>query len=135
MRRWSTSAAIVIAAVALIPTSCGDPPDDPEPGRAQIRSEVPTVVDSVVVDDDGFDPVEVTITAGEGLELVNEGDAPHGFDGGEDLDTGLLEPGERSTLVLGEAGEYRFVDPAEPDHEGVVVVEPDPDDPESSGGD
>lgn len=114
-----------LAVLAPLLAGCGEPPLDRVPGPAQLQ-DVPEVVGTIVVDDEGFDPAEQTITAGEALELVNEGDEPHGFDGGEGFGTGLLEPGESTTLVLREPGELPYRDPAHPEHEGRIVVEPGP---------
>lgn len=119
---------IVALATATL-GSCGEPADDRIPGPDLLDDPSLEIVETITVTSDGFDPDQVSIVAGEGLELVNDGDQPHGFDGGEDFGTGLLEPGERSTLVLREAGEFPYVDPAEPNHQGTIVVEPDPDAP------
>jgi plastocyanin len=124
-----------LVALALVAAACGEPAADREPGPRLLTDTTIDVVGTVSVDDAGFDPDELTVVAGQAVELVNEGSGPHGFDGGEDFDTGLLEPGERTTLVLSEAGELRFTDPAEPDHEGRFVVEPDPDDPDATPAD
>jgi hypothetical protein len=118
---------LVGATASLLLAGCGDPPADRIPGPDLVDEPTFEVVDTIAVDDDGFSPDEVTITAGDGLELVNEGDEPLAFDGGDEFDTGLLLPGERSTLVLTEAGEFPYTDGRPDGHEGLIVVEPDPD--------
>lgn len=120
-----------MALVLSLAAACGDPPADRLPGPDLLDDPGFEIVETITVDDRGFAPDEVTIVAGEGVELVNGGDGPHGFDGGAEFGTGLLEPGERSTLVLTEAGDYPFVDSADPAREGRIVVDPDPDDPET----
>lgn len=118
-----------VAVVAFVATACGEPAADRFPGPDQLDETGFEVVETITVDDTGFSPDEVTIVAGDGLELVNDGHGPHGFDGGEEFSTGLLEPRELSTLVLAVSGDYPYVDPADPSHEGVIVVEPHPDEP------
>lgn len=121
----------MLALAVLFAAACGEPADDRIPGPDQLAETPFEIVGSISVDERGFTPSEITITAGEGIELVNEGVDPHGFDGGEEFGTGLLEPGERSTLVLVEPGDYTYVDPADTGHQGFIVVEPDPDDPDT----
>jgi plastocyanin len=129
----------IVALLAMLATltagGCGEPADDRNPGPRLIDETSLEIVETITVDHTGFAPDEITVTAGDGLELVNEGVEPHGFDGGEEFGTGLLEPGERSTLVLPSAGDYPYVDPADPDNEGLIVVEADPDDPGSGSRD
>ena len=54
---------------------------------------------------------------------MNEGDTEHSFTT-EDraIDTGLMQPGEETTLVLVEPTVVDFFDLGNPDHEGTLTV-------------
>jgi plastocyanin len=121
---WSLVALLGACGVA-----CGEPADDRIPGPDLLAETSVEIVETVEVGERGFAPDEITVVAGDGIELINTGTEAHGFDGGDAFGTGLLEPGEKSTLVLVESGEYEYVDPADRSREGTIVVEPDPDDP------
>ena len=81
---------------------------------------------TITVDEDGFSPSSLEVEAGEVILLVNEGDEPHSFTSEErDLDTGRLQPGDETTLVLTEPDEITFFDGEDRDHEGTLVVRPE----------
>jgi plastocyanin len=112
------------AAAALTLAGCGDA--DPSPPTPADLQDIDLSIDhTVVVDDDGYDPRGLDVTAGEVVRLVNEGEAEHSFTADDrSVDTGRMEPGEDVTLVLTEPGEITFFDLANPDHEGTITVRP-----------
>ena len=114
---------IIVACFALAAlTGCGDSnPSAPTP--EDLRDIDLSPDHTIVVDDDGFEPSELEVSSGEVLLLVNEGDTEHSFTT-EDraIDTGLMLPGEETTLVLVEATVVDFFDLTNPDHEGTLTV-------------
>ena len=119
MRRAAVAA---LAAAAL--AACGDP--DPSPPTPEDLAEVDLAPDhTITVDEDGYEPRSLEIEAGEVILLVNEGDEPHSFTGdAQEFDTGRMQPGEETTLVLHDPDEITFFDVEDRDHEGTLVVEP-----------
>lgn len=118
-RRW-----LGAAAVAVTVAGCGD--SNPSPPTQSDLQEIDLSVDhTIVVDDDGYDPRTLELTAGEVVRLVNEGTSEHSFTTDDrTIDTGRMQPGEDATLVLTEPGEVTFFDLANPDHEGTLTVRP-----------
>ena len=114
---------VIVACLALAAvTGCGDSnPSAPTPEDLEDIDLSPD--HTIVVDDDGFDPSELEVTSGEVMLLVNEGDTEHSFTT-EDraIDTGLMQPGEETTLVLVEPAVVDFFDLSNPDHEGTLTV-------------
>jgi plastocyanin len=110
------------AAVALVIAACGDADPSP-PTPADLRDIDLSIDHTIVVDDDGYDPSTLEMTAGEVVRLVNEGESAHSFTADDrTIDTGRMEPGEDVTLVLTERGEVTFFDLADPDHHGTIIV-------------
>ena len=110
---------VIVACLALAAlTGCGDSnPSAPTPEDLEDIDLSPD--HTIVVDDDGFDPSELEVTSGEVLLLVNEGDTEHSFTT-EDraIDTGLMQPGEETTLVLVEPAVVDFFDLEQPGPRG-----------------
>jgi plastocyanin len=113
------------AAALLLFAACGDPePSSPSPADLESIDLTPEV--TITVDDDGFDPATLEVEAGTVIRLVNEGEGPHSFTAVDRFDTGRLEPGDDTTLVLTDPGEIAYRDVVDPDHEGTLTVLPDP---------
>ncbi len=113
--------AAAVLAVALV-AGCGD--SDPSPPTARDLAEVDFSPDhTITVDDDGYEPSELEVAPGDVVLLVNEGDEPHSFstDDGE-LETGRMEPGDETTVVLRDPQVLRFHDVEDPEHEGTLTV-------------
>jgi plastocyanin len=119
--RWlGPAVAVLLAATA----GCGSA--DPSPPTPSDLEEIDLSVDhTIVVDDDGFDPDTLEITAGEVIQVVNEGESEHSLTA-EDrrFDTGSMQPGDDTTLVLTEPGEVTVFDTADPDHTATITVLP-----------
>lgn len=116
MRRWSA----LVGALVLLAGCGGASPSSPTP--ADIDAIDVTPAHTITVDEDGFDPPTLEVKPGTVIRLVNEGDQPHSFTAVDRFDTGLLDPGDDSTLVLTEPGEIVFHDVAVPDHRGTLTI-------------
>ncbi len=114
---------VAIAAITVVVLAgCGDV--EPSPPTPRDLAEVDLSPDhTLTVDEDGYEPDALEVRTGEVVLLVNGGDDPHSFtsDDGE-LDTGRMQPGEETTLVLVEPQVVRFHDVEAPDHEGTLTV-------------
>lgn len=115
--------AAAVLALALI-AGCGD--SDPSPPTARDLAEVDLSPDHTIsVDEDGFEPVDLEVRSGDVVLLVNQGDEPHSFSTDEgELETGRMEPGDETTLVLTEPQVLRYHDAEAPEHEGTLTVLP-----------
>ena len=116
--------ALVVAIAALLLGGCAD--SNPSPPTAEDLADIDVSADvTITVDEDGYDPSEVEDEAGTVFLLVNEGDESHSFTADDHtFDTGLLLPGEETTLVLTEPGTHTFHDTEAPEHEGKLRVVP-----------
>jgi plastocyanin len=118
MRR---AAALLVIAVL---TACGD--SEPSPPTPRDLAEVDFTPDhTITVDEDGYEPSQIEVRAGDVVLLVNDGDEPHSFstDDGE-LETGRMQPGDETTVVLRDPQVVRFYDIEAPDHQGTLTVAP-----------
>jgi plastocyanin len=80
---------------------------------------------TIVVDEGGYDPATLEVAAGDVVLLVNEGDEEHSFTADEDrFDTGRMQPGDETTMVLTDPGDVPFHDLEAPDHQGTLTVRP-----------
>jgi plastocyanin len=113
----------VLLTLALL-AGCGD--SDPSPPTARDLAEVDLSPDhTITVDEDGYEPAELEVRSGEVVLLVNAGDEAHSFSTDEgELETGRMEPGDETTLVLTEPQVVRFHDSEAPEHEGTLTVRP-----------
>ncbi len=122
MRR---TAAGVVAGLALVGCGSADPSS---PTPEDLRAIDVSPDHTITVDEDGFDPDALEILAGEVVLLVNAGDELHSFTAEARFDTGRMEPGDETTLVLTEPGEIPYRDLENPDAEATLtIVEPDDD--------
>ncbi|MSO86567.1 MAG: hypothetical protein EXQ71_03480 [Acidimicrobiia bacterium] len=115
------AALVLVLGATLLLASCAD--------ESVPTGTVPTLVPRnvypkkvITVDDAGFDASAVEIVSGQVLVIVNTGDEPHSFSSTERFDTGLLDPGTTSTVLLTKPGKIRFFDKANRDHKGTVTV-------------
>ncbi len=114
--------ALLLASAAALLVGCGDP--EPSSPTAEDLEEVDVSPDhTITVDDAGYDPPTLEVEAGEVVLLVNGGDEAHSFTAdGDRFDTGRLEPGDETTMVLTELGDIPFHDLEDADHEGTITV-------------
>lgn len=118
MRR--RSAVSVISALLLVLAGCGEPRAS-APTPEDLRAIDLSPAHTITVDDDGFTPAALEIEPGTVVLLVNDGTGLHSFTAPERFDTGRLEPGEDTTLLLTEPGEITYRD-LESDHEGTLTI-------------
>ncbi|MGK2950313.1 MAG: cupredoxin domain-containing protein [Acidimicrobiales bacterium] len=113
-------AALAGAVVLALLTACGEPrPSSPTPDDLRAIDLSPD--HTITVDDDGFSPASLEIEPGEVVLLVNDGTDLHSFTAPEHFDTGRLEPGEDTTLLLTDPAEITYRD-LESDHEGTLTI-------------
>lgn len=117
VRRTTT----LLAAAGLLLAACVDP-EPSSPTAADLAAIDLSPDHTITVDEDGFDPAALEIRAGDVVLLVNEGAEQHSFTADERFDTGRLEPGDTTTLLLTEPGEIEYRDLEEPDHEATLTV-------------
>lgn len=117
MRRFAA-----LAPLALALAGCGDP--DPSPPTAADLEAIDVSPDhTIVVDESGFEPSSLEVAAGEVLLVVNEGDEEHSLTADDRrVDTGRMQPGDETTIVLTEPGEVAFSDLAAPDQQGTLTI-------------
>lgn len=109
------------AALLLLLAACGDASPS-SPTAADIDAIDVTPTHTITVDDEGFVPTSLEVEAGQVVLLVNAGDEPHSFTAADRFDTGWLEPGDDTTLVLTEVGAISFYDLTNPSHEATLTV-------------
>jgi plastocyanin len=116
--------ALWVALAAVLVAGCGD--SDPSPPTAEDLRDIDLSPDhTIAVDEDGYEPAELEVTAGEVVLLVNEGDEPHSFTADDgSLDTGRMQPGDDTTVVLTEPTTVQFHDVEAPDQQGTLTVVP-----------
>src|SRR5947209_6909953 len=70
-----------------------------------------------------FDPLQVTIQAGQSVTWTNNGTQAHTATAGNGaFDTGLIQPGESKTVALASPGGYEYVCTPHPWMTGNIVV-------------
>ena len=115
---------VALVALVLLVSGCVDPKPS-TPTAADLEAIDLSPDHTISVDDDGFDPAALEIEAGEVVRLVNEGTQVHSFTAEEQrFDTGAMEPGDDTTLVLTEPGEVAYWDAEAPDHTATLTVLP-----------
>lgn len=109
------------AAALLLTGGCVEP--DPSSPTPEDLAAVDLSPDhTITVDEDGFHPDALEIHAGEVVLLVNEGTGVHSFTADERFDSGRMQPGEDTTLLLTEPGTIPYRDLEDPEHEGTLTV-------------
>lgn len=111
-----------LCTAGLLVAGCVDP--DPSSPTPEDLAEVDLSPDhTITVDEDGFHPDVLEIEAGEVVLLVNEGTGVHSFTADERFDSGRMQPGDDTTLLLTEPGTIPYRDLEDADHDGTLVVE------------
>jgi len=112
---------VLLVAAGLVGSGCVDPkPSSPTP---RDLADIDLSPDhTITVDEEGFHPARIKVPAGDVVLLVNEGEGLHSFSAEERFDTGRMEPGDETTLVLTEPGKIPYVDLEQPDHKASITV-------------
>lgn len=114
--------ALVVLGATLLGTACGDSkPSSPTP--EDLRKIDLSPDHTITVDDEGFEPAQLEVASGDVVLLVNEGTGLHSFTAEERFDTGRMEPGDETTLVLTEPGEIPYEDLENPDAAGTLTIQ------------
>ncbi len=127
LRRVITAAVIVavLAAVTTTAVACGDPVEEPTLPTVDFS---PSAVLTVTPDGIGCALVRVTtgpdcaVPAGSVVEVVNEGADDRRVVADGIFDTGILRPGDTTTVVVTEVGTFRVYDDATPEQTLELVV-------------
>lgn len=115
----SLLAGVIVAGV--LASGCVDP--KPSSPTREDLAEIDLSPDhTITVDENGFSPRSLEIDAGDVVLLANHGDGVHTFTADEAFDTGPMEPGDETTLVLSEPGEIPYRDLEDPDHAGSITI-------------
>lgn len=109
------------AAACLLLGGCLSPKPS-SPTAADLAKIDLTPDHTITVDDDGFDPAALEVRAGDVVRLVNQGPGPHSFSADTRFDTGRLQPGDETILVLTEPGKISYRDLEAPDHRASITV-------------
>lgn len=113
--------ALLLAVAVLATAGCVDPkPSSPTPEDIAAIDVSPD--HRITVDEDGFHPDALEVTAGDVVLLVNEGTGPHSFTAEERFDTGRLLPGDETTLVLTEPGRIPYEDLENPEQTATLTI-------------
>lgn len=136
MRRTPIALVLLLASLALVAAGCGG--DDEEDTSAATTTE-----DTSAATDDGgggaatevsmteyaFEPGDVTVSEGDSIEVVNDGELPHNLTvTDEDLATSDLDGGGSEELTVDlPPGEYEYIctigDHADQGMTGTLTVE------------
>jgi hypothetical protein len=116
-RRWRSTAVLVLAGLSSL-AGC-DRSDGPGPGRSGPGLSLAPVAE-VVWTDDGLATAMVTVGTDQAVQVSNQGSEPRRL-AGDKLDTGILRPGESTTLYLTRPGRFELRDPADP-ATGLVIL-------------
>jgi plastocyanin len=111
----------------LVLTACVDPKPS-SPTADDLRDIDLTPDHTVTVDEAGFHPPALDVRSGEVVLFVNEGTEQHSFTAEERFDTGRMEPGDDTTIVLTEPGEIPYQDLEDPDHTATITIVTAPED-------
>lgn len=119
--RANRRAALLALVLTLGVTAAGCDSDRRAVSRDALP-DVPAEPDHVVVlDSSGFDPDELEVGTDELIEIRIEGDEPRGIRTEEhEIDTGMLLPGETTSVIFDEEARYVVTDLADDDHTMVV---------------
>jgi plastocyanin len=112
----------------------GNDDDDHDDDTVVPSEETPagsTEVRIVEDDPDGFQPGTVTIDAGQTVTFINAHDDPHTATGGS-FDTGILQPGDISTITFDEPGTFPYACLIHPEMTGTIDVRGGTGTPESA---
>jgi plastocyanin len=111
-----------LCAAGLVLTGGCVEPDPSSPTPEDLAAVDLSPDHTITVDEDGFHPDVLEIESGEVVRLVNEGTGAHSFTADERFDSGRMEPGDDTTLLLTEPGDIPYRDLEDPEHQGTLTV-------------
>ena len=115
----------VAALLALAGAGCGSERADRKPGPRDGSALDFGSKATIAVSEKGFDPANLTVKVGDTITVENRGSRPDGLSS-TTIDTGVLEPGESTTVFFGEATTIDMASHADPSHKGTIVVNAEP---------
>jgi plastocyanin len=111
----------VVALLVLVAAGCGSERADRRPGPQDGSALDFTSKATIRVTEAGFDPAELTVEVGDTITVENRGSRSDGLSS-TTIDTGLLEPGESTTVFFGEARTIDIASHADATHKGKITV-------------
>jgi plastocyanin len=138
MRVIRVLSVLAIAATFGLAVGCGGDDDDDDTAATEATTTEEAAAGgggatSVSMTEYAFDPSDLTVSKGDVVEVINDGELPHNLTvEGQDLATSDLDPGDSQQLLLGHrllpAGDYEFIctidDHAEQGMRGTLEVKP-----------
>ena len=106
-------------AAPAAPAPPAPPPPPPEPPAKPVAAAA--AAGSVRMLDFRFSPAAVTVTAGDSVTWVNQGEEPHNAVG-DGVSTALLDPGESASKTFASAGTFAYLCTVHPQMKGTVKV-------------
>ena len=83
----------------------------------------PTVTYGQQITDLGFDPIQLSVNAGDTVTWTNAGAIPHAVTADDDsFDSGLINPDDTFSISFGAPGSYAYHCTAHPWMKGVITV-------------
>ena len=83
----------------------------------------PTVTYGQQITDFGFDPIQLSVNAGDTVTWTNAGTMPHAVTADDDsFDSGLINPGDTIDMSFSTPGSYPYHCTAHPWMKGVITV-------------
>jgi plastocyanin len=111
----------VLIALVLAGAGCGDDRADRRPGPLDGSALDFTSKATIVITESGIDPATLTVRVGDTITVDNRGKRPDGLSS-LSIDSGVLQPGETSTVFFGEERTIEVASHADPSHTGTIVV-------------
>ncbi|MEY2437085.1 MAG: Cupredoxin-like domain, partial [Acidimicrobiaceae bacterium] len=105
----------VLIALVLAGAGCGDDRADRRPGPLDGSALDFTSKATIVITESGIDPATLTVRVGDTITVENRGTRPDGLSS-LSIDSGVLQPGETSTVFFGEERTIEVASHADPSH-------------------
>ena len=121
-------AVVLLALVALLTATavgCGSDRADRKPGPQDGSALDFTSRATIALSDSGFEPSTLTVKVGDTITVENRSSRRDGLSS-KTIDTGVLDPGESTTVFFGEAQTIDVASHADPSRTGKIVVNPEP---------
>jgi plastocyanin len=111
----------VLIGLVLAGAGGGDDRADRRPGPEDGSALDFTSKATIVITESGIDPATLTVRVGDTITVENRGKRPDGLSS-LSIDSGVLQPGETSTVFFGEERTIEVASHADPSHTGTIVV-------------